>query len=56
MATQEWIDVGDATELAKRELQQVMVKRTRVALSCRNGTFSAISGVCNHVSGPLGEG
>ena len=40
MAKQEWIDVGDATELAKRELQQVMLKRTRIALTCRNGEFS----------------
>ena len=56
MAKQEWIDVGDATELGKRELQQVTLKRTRIALTCRNGVFSAISGVCNHVGGPLGEG
>ena len=56
MAKQEWIDVGDAAELAKRELQQVMLKRTRIALTCRNGSFSAISGICNHVGGPLGEG
>ena len=56
MAKQEWIDVGDAADLAKRELQQVMLKRTRIALTCRNGSFSAISGICNHVGGPLGEG
>jgi nitrite reductase/ring-hydroxylating ferredoxin subunit/multimeric flavodoxin WrbA len=56
MDKQEWVDVGGAAELSKRELQQVMVKRTRIALTCRDGTFSAISGVCNHVGGPLGEG
>ena len=52
----DWIDVGDAAELAKLELQQVTAKRTRIALSWRNRVFSAISGVCNHVGGPLGEG
>lgn len=52
----EWIEVGPVRELAKRELQQVLVGRTRVALTCRNGHFTAISGACNHVGGPLGEG
>jgi nitrite reductase/ring-hydroxylating ferredoxin subunit/multimeric flavodoxin WrbA len=51
-----WMDIGDATELAQRELQSVTARRTRLALICRNGTFSAISGVCNHVGGPLGDG
>jgi nitrite reductase/ring-hydroxylating ferredoxin subunit/multimeric flavodoxin WrbA len=56
MATQEWIDVGALDELAQRGLQQVTAKRTRIALCYRDGQFSAISGVCNHVGGPLGEG
>jgi len=55
-AAGEWIDVGAAADLAARELQQVMVGRTRVALSCVEGRFAAINGVCNHVGGPLGEG
>ena len=56
MANPEWLDVGDATDLAPRDLQQVPLKRPRIALTCRNGSFSAISGICNHVGGPLGEG
>jgi nitrite reductase/ring-hydroxylating ferredoxin subunit/multimeric flavodoxin WrbA len=56
MPTEEWIDVGDAGGLAQRGLQQVNAKRTRIALCYRDGQFSAISGVCNHVGGPLGEG
>src|SRR5262245_46934915 len=56
MAKPEWIDVGAAEELARRELQPVTAKRARIALSYRNGEFNAISGVCNHVGGPLGEG
>jgi nitrite reductase/ring-hydroxylating ferredoxin subunit/multimeric flavodoxin WrbA len=54
--TPRWCDVGDAAELAKKPLQEVVVERTRIALVCREGTFSAISGVCNHVGGPLGRG
>src|SRR5262249_25526049 len=29
---------------------------TRIALVCRDGAFSAVSGVCNHAGGPLGQG
>ncbi|MEK7876753.1 MAG: Rieske 2Fe-2S domain-containing protein [Pseudomonadota bacterium] len=56
MSTEEWIDVGALEELSQRELQPVTAKRLRIALCFRDGTFSAISGVCNHVGGPLGEG
>jgi len=56
MAQPDWIDVGAADELAKRELQPIVARRARIALSFRGGEFSAISGVCNHVGGPLGEG
>ncbi|MBM4378270.1 MAG: NAD(P)H-dependent oxidoreductase [Deltaproteobacteria bacterium] len=53
----DWTEVGAAEELAKRPLQQVTVGgRTRIALSFVEGRFAAISGVCNHVGGPLGEG
>jgi nitrite reductase/ring-hydroxylating ferredoxin subunit/multimeric flavodoxin WrbA len=52
----EWVDVGSAGELATRELQQVMVKNVRIALSFRDGTFGAIHGSCNHAGGPLGQG
>ena len=56
MAQPDWIDVGAADELAKRELQPIVARRARIALSFRGGEFGAISGVCNHVGGPLGEG
>ena len=56
MSDDEWVDVGAADELARAPLQQVTVGRTRVALSCVDGRFAAINGVCNHVGGPLGEG
>ena len=51
-----WIDVGAADELAARPLQQVLLGRKKIALACKDGEFSAISGVCNHAGGPLGEG
>lgn len=56
MNQETWIDVGNATTLKKQPLQQVKLGTTRVALVYKDGRFSAISGTCNHVGGPLGEG
>ncbi len=56
MPDAQWHDLGPVAELAKRSLQQIEVGRTKIALSYANGEFGAISGVCNHVGGPLGEG
>jgi nitrite reductase/ring-hydroxylating ferredoxin subunit/multimeric flavodoxin WrbA len=52
----DWIDVGAAAELARREVQVVALGKKRVALTCRNGEFGAIDNACNHLGGPLGEG
>lgn len=51
-----WFDVGAVDELHRRPLQQVLVGRTRIALAFKDGEFHAVSGVCNHAGGPLGEG
>ncbi len=56
MADSEWHLLGSVDELAKKPLQQITVGRTRIALSHRDGAFGAISGACNHVGGPLGDG
>lgn len=56
MTDEKWHDVGDAVELSGRSVQEVMVGRTKVALSHADGVFGAIHGVCNHVAGPLGQG
>jgi nitrite reductase/ring-hydroxylating ferredoxin subunit/multimeric flavodoxin WrbA len=56
MAESRWTDVGAVDELKHKPLQEVMCGKTAIALSYRDGVFSAISGVCNHVGGPLGEG
>lgn len=52
----EWHDLGDVESLKSTALQQITIGRTRIALSYLNGQFGAVSGVCNHVGGPLGEG
>jgi len=56
MAHDDWVDVGAAAELLRQPVQQVMPGRARVALSYCDGKFGAISGVCNHAGGPLGQG
>jgi nitrite reductase/ring-hydroxylating ferredoxin subunit len=56
MSESSWIDVGSSEELAAQSVQEVRAGKRRIALSCRDGRFGAISGVCNHVGGPLGRG
>lgn len=58
MADDGWVDVGSAEELAAGPpVREVRVgARAKVALVRKDGVWSAISGVCNHVGGPLGQG
>ncbi len=56
MAEVKWVDVGAVADLRRRPLQEVQVGKNRVALTYASGTFGAVSGVCNHVGGPLGQG
>ncbi len=51
-----WHDVGSVDELSAKAVQTVRVGSAAVALSFVDGKFGAISGVCNHVGGPLGQG
>jgi len=51
-----WIEVGGVDELKQKPLQEVVCGKTTLALSYRDGRFAAISGVCNHIGGPLGQG
>ncbi len=51
-----WTDVGAVDDLSQRPVQEVAIGRTKVALTCKDGVFGAISGVCNHAGGPLGKG
>jgi len=54
----EWFDLGEIEALKSSSLQQINLQkpRLRIALSYRDGQFGAVSGVCNHKGGPLGEG
>lgn len=52
----QWVDVGEASALAQTPVQMLSLGGTRIALTCKDGVFGAISGVCNHAGGPLGEG
>src|SRR6188474_2403972 len=56
MSEPRWHDVGSAAELGQRPLNAVKAGSTPIALTHRDGVFTAISGACNHVGGPLGEG
>jgi nitrite reductase/ring-hydroxylating ferredoxin subunit/multimeric flavodoxin WrbA len=56
MPNAEWIDVGSVEELKRKPLQEISSGKTIIALTYKDGAFAAISGFCNHVGGPLGEG
>ena len=52
----EWIDLGSVEELSLRPLQQVVVGRSRFAVTHGANGFGVVSGACNHAGGPLGDG
>jgi len=56
VAEKNWHDLGPVDELKKRPLTQLTVDRVKIALSYLDGKFGAVSGVCNHEGGPLGDG
>jgi len=56
MAEEKWHDVGSAEDLRTHTLTPVQAGTTPIALVQKDGAWSAISNVCNHVGGPLGEG
>lgn len=56
MSEAQWHDLGSVETLQAQSLQEIILGRTKIALSYQNGEFGAISGVCNHVGGPLGKG
>lgn len=56
MPDAEWTDVGSVEELKQKPLQAISFSKTTIALTYKDGAFAAISGFCNHVGGPLGEG
>jgi multimeric flavodoxin WrbA/nitrite reductase/ring-hydroxylating ferredoxin subunit len=53
---EDWVDVGAADELALSSLCSRRANKIALAISFRDGQFGAVSNICNHVGGPLGEG
>ena len=51
-----WADLGSVDSLKSQSLQEIKVEKIIIALSYHDGKFGAVSGVCNHVGGPLGKG
>ncbi len=57
MTQQTWQDLGPIEEFQTSALTEIHLGgKTPVAISYRDGEFGAVSGVCNHVGGPLGQG
>ena len=54
--TETWTDIGATEELSSTPLKRVTAMNQEIAISCQNGVFGAVSNVCNHVGGPLGDG
>ena len=49
----DWTDMGAVGDLAQAPVQPLLLGRTRIALTCKDGVFGTISGVCNHAGGPF---
>ncbi|HEY6220976.1 MAG TPA: Rieske 2Fe-2S domain-containing protein, partial [Candidatus Eisenbacteria bacterium] len=52
----QWHDLGPVEEFQKAPVTEARVGRTLLALTWKDGAFGAVSGVCNHAGGPLGQG
>lgn len=52
----DWIDLGPVDSLKEPARRIVDVGGQKVVLTFHAGRFGAVSDVCNHVGGPLGEG
>lgn len=52
----EWIDAGPIGSIPENRARIVSVAGERVAIFRHDGRLSAISNVCQHQNGPLGEG
>jgi nitrite reductase/ring-hydroxylating ferredoxin subunit/uncharacterized protein YecT (DUF1311 family) len=51
-----WLDVGSKNELSEPLLRRIKAENRELAISFRDGKFGAVSNMCNHAGGPLGEG
>ena len=53
---QQWVSVARVQELAPGTVKAVWVQDRSVALANVDGRLCAVSGVCPHREGPLGQG
>ncbi|HSR54040.1 MAG TPA: Rieske 2Fe-2S domain-containing protein [Acidobacteriota bacterium] len=51
-----WVDAGSPDEIEEKRAKIITVQGERVALFRYDGKLSAVSNVCRHQGGPLGEG
>ncbi len=51
-----WVDAGPLSEIPEKRARVVTVGGERVAVFRHDGKLSALSNVCAHQNGPLGEG
>lgn len=51
-----WQDLGAVEDFKNKPLTEINIGRTKIAISYQNDSFGAVSGVCNHAGGPLGQG
>jgi len=51
-----WFNAGPVETFAGQSLTEISIGKTKLAISHRAGVFGAISNVCNHAGGPLGQG
>ena len=56
MKRNKWVDIGEAKKFKRKQIQQMVIENTPIALVYKNGEFTATSGECNHKKGPLGKG
>jgi multimeric flavodoxin WrbA/nitrite reductase/ring-hydroxylating ferredoxin subunit len=56
MADSDWQDLGAVDTFLRKPVTEVETARGKLAVSQRDGKFGVVSGVCNHVGGPLGQG
>lgn len=52
----DWIDLGPVASLKEPARRIVDVGGQKVVLTFHDGRFGAVSDVCNHAGGPLGDG
>jgi nitrite reductase/ring-hydroxylating ferredoxin subunit/multimeric flavodoxin WrbA len=56
LAEPRWQDLGPVEDFPDPSLRAITIEKTPLAVSHRAGVLGVVSGVCNHVGGPIGEG